>query len=175
MGKKLKLGKIDLKKFNFKESTDKVKTYFKDMPKKKRTVTIAVAAAVVLVAIILTISLNSATKTKYVSLYSDLSTTEASDIYQALVDMGADVKVGTNTQILVPENEYDIWLLKLAAKGYPKTALSYDVFSSHSSMTTTETTIAFIGDLRRRGKSGGRQPTGCPVAPAPRGARSSAG
>ena len=139
MGKKLKLGKIDLKKFNFKESTDKVKTYFKDMPKKKRVVTIAVAAAVVLVAIILTISLNSATKTKYVSLYSDLSTTEASDIYQALVDMGADVKVGTNTQILVPQNEYDIWLLKLAAKGYPKTALSYDVFSSHSSMTTTET------------------------------------
>ena len=137
MGKKLKLGKLDLKNFKFKETGEKVKTYFKDMPKKRRTILIAVVAAVVL-ALVLTVALNNANKTKYVSLYSDLSTTEASDIYQALVQMGADVKVGSNTQILVPSNEYDIWLLKLAAKGYPKTALSYDVYSSHSSMTTTE-------------------------------------
>ena len=138
MGKKLKLGKIDFKKFNIKETGEKVKTYFKDMPKKKRLIVFSAIAAAIVLAIILTAVMNNSQKTKYVSLYSNLSTTEASDIYQALVDMGADVKVGTNTQILVPENEYDIWLLKLAAKGYPKSALSYDVFSSHSSMTTTE-------------------------------------
>lgn len=137
MGKKLKLGKLDFKNFNIKDSGEKVKKYFKDMPKKKRIILLSVVAAIVL-AIVVTSVLNSSSKTKYVSLYSDLSTTEASDIYQALVSMGADVKVGSSTQILVPENEYDIWLLKLAAKGYPKTALSYDVFSSHSSMTTTE-------------------------------------
>jgi len=138
MGKKLKHGKIDFKKINLKGSGEKVKTYFKDMPKKKRTIWIAAAAAIIVAAIILTVSLNSTPKTKYVSLYENLSTTEASDIYQALIDMGADVKVGTKTQIMVPQNEYDIWLLKLAAKGYPKSALSYDVYSSHSSMTTTE-------------------------------------
>lgn len=138
MGKKLKLGKIDFKKINFKGSGEKVKTYFKELPKKKRTIWIAAAAAVIVLAVILTVSLNSTPKTRYVSLYENLSTTEASDIYQALIDMGADVKVGTKTQIMVPQNEYDIWLLKLAAKGYPKSALSYDVYSSHSSMTTTE-------------------------------------
>jgi flagellar M-ring protein FliF len=138
MEKKRILGKFDFKKLNIKESGEKVKTYFKEMPKKKRITILAIAAAVILAAIVLTISLNSTPKTKYVSLYSDLSTAEASDIYQALIDMGADVKVGAKTQIMVPENEYDIWLLKLAAKGYPKSALSYDVYSSHSSMTTTE-------------------------------------
>lgn len=138
MGKKLKLGKIDFKKINFKGSGERVRTYFKDMPKKKRTIWITAAAVIIVAAIVLTVSLNSTPKTKYVSLYENLSTTEASDIYQALIDMGADVKVGTKTQIMVPENEYDIWLLKLASKGYPKSALSYDVFSSHSSMTTTE-------------------------------------
>ena len=138
MGNKLKLGKIDFKKINFKGTGEKVKTYFKELPKKKRTIWIAAAAAVIVLAVILTASLNSASKTKYVSLYENLSTTAAADIYQALNDMGADVKVGSKTQVMVPENEYDIWLLKLAAKGYPKSALSYDVFSSHSSMTTTE-------------------------------------
>lgn len=140
MRKNLKLGKLNLKKVNFKEIGEKIKAYFKnfkDMPKKRKIIAFSILGAVVF-ALILAIALNSTPKTKYVPLYSDLSKTEASDIYQALVEMGADVKVGSDTQILVPENQYDIWLLKLAAKGYPKTALPYDVFSDHSSMTTTE-------------------------------------
>lgn len=126
-----------MKDIKIKDSTAKIKEYFKKMPKKNRTIFLAAAGAVVLIAVIVTIVLNSS-KGSYVKLYSDLSTSESASVYQALLDMGADAKIGSDGSILVQKDEYDIWILRLAAKGYPKTALPYDIFSSHSGMTATE-------------------------------------
>lgn len=126
-----------MKDINIKENTAKIKTYISGMSKKKKTMLFAIAGAVVLMAVIATIVMNSA-KGNYVTLYSDLSASEAGNVYQALLDMGADTKIGGDGSILVQKDEYDIWILQLAARGYPKTALPYDIFSSHSGMTSTE-------------------------------------
>lgn len=120
-----------------KKSISRVKTAFTELtPSKKRIVAIS-AAVLVGIVVIITIALN-ASGGKYTELYSDLSTSESSSVYQALLSMGADAKIGKDGSVLVPEDEYDIWILQLASKGYPKTALPYDVFSSHTGMTATE-------------------------------------
>ncbi|NLV87298.1 MAG: hypothetical protein GX025_08805 [Clostridiales bacterium] len=120
-----------------KDSVEKLKVYIKKLSHRTK-ITIAIAAgALLLLILILTLVMNIS-NAKYTVLYSDLGTTEASSIFQALKEMGADVKIDSGGNIRVPAGEYDIWILQLAAKGYPKTALPYDVFSSHSGMTSTE-------------------------------------
>ncbi|NLW66081.1 MAG: flagellar M-ring protein FliF [Clostridiales bacterium] len=127
----------EVKDFNVKESADKIKQYVQKMPQKSKRTLIAAAGAVVILAVVITIILN-ASGGNYVELYSDLSPSESAKIYQSLLDMGADAKVGSKGSILVRKEEYDIWILRLAAEGLPKSALPYDVFSSHSGMTATE-------------------------------------
>lgn len=126
-----------MKDFNIKESTVKIKEYVQKMPEKSKKNLIIVVGAIVLFAVILTIVLN-VSGGKYVSLYTDLSASDSSKVYQSLLDKGADVKVGSNGDILVRKEEYDIWILQLAAEDFPQSALPYDVFSSHSGMTATE-------------------------------------
>ena len=117
-----------------KDSAEKLKEYFNKLSRKTKS-TIAIAAgALLLLVLIITLVMNIS-NAKYTVLYSDLSTTEAGNIFQALKEMGADVKIGSDGSIKVPASEYDIWILQLAAKGYPKTALPYDVFSSHSGIS----------------------------------------
>jgi len=121
----------------FTENKKKVKTFIENIPEKTRKRIGVGAISVVLIAIIIAVLMNVKSG-KYTILYSGLSTSETGSIYQALSDMGADVKFDSTGNILVPTNEYDIWILQLAAKGYPKTALTYDVFSSNAGMTATE-------------------------------------
>ncbi len=120
-----------------KENFIKLKAYFANMTKKTKKILLIAAGALVLVSIILAVVLNSSSG-KYTALYSDLSTTETGSVFQALKEMGADANIGADGKIMVPTDEYDIWILQLAAKGYPKTALPYDVFSDHAGMTATE-------------------------------------
>jgi flagellar biosynthesis/type III secretory pathway M-ring protein FliF/YscJ len=118
-------------------SLSKIKEYISKVPKKMRNIILACLAAAILLAVILSAAANSKS-VKYTELYTGLSTSEAASIFGVLKDMGADVKVGSEGSIMVPQDEYDMWILQLASMGYPKTALTYDVFSSHAGMTTTE-------------------------------------
>lgn len=115
----------------------KVKGFFAKMSKRRRITLAIVAGAVVLSAIVLTVALRSSGP-KYVALYKDITPQEASEVYQTLLELGAKPKIGPNGQIMVPNNEYDIWIFQLAALGYPKTAMTYDIFSSHTGLTSTE-------------------------------------
>jgi len=126
-----------VKNIDIKESTSKIQTYIENMPKKTKTIILIATSVIVLLAVVGTVLMN-ANKGNYVSLYSELGTSEAGDVYQALKEMGADAKIGSDGSVMVQKDEYDVWLLQLAAKGYPKTALPYDIFSSHSGMTSTE-------------------------------------
>jgi len=119
------------------DSFSKIKSNIVKMPKKTKSMVGIVLAGVVLIAMLATIVIN-AQNGKYTDLYSGLSTSEAGSIYKALKDMGADVKFDSNGNIMVPKDEYDVWILQLAAQGYPKTALTYDIFSSNAGMTATE-------------------------------------
>ena len=120
-----------------KDSVVNVKNFFLAMPKEKKIRAGIVTAAVLVAAVIITLMLNF-NRSGYQVLYSNLERTEAASIYQTLLEMGASPKLNDKGEITVPQEEYDIWLLQLAAKGYPQTALPYDIFNSHSGLTATE-------------------------------------
>ncbi len=126
-----------MKRDIFKDSLSKIKNYISNTPKKTKVKIAAALGVVILLAVILTVVFN-AQNGEYTVLYTGLSTSETGSIYQTLSEMGADVKFNSSGEIMVPKNEYDIWILQLASKGYPKTALTYDVFSSNAGMTATE-------------------------------------
>lgn len=121
----------------FRDSFDKLKKFIIDLPKKTRIIAGAVSGVVLLMILLLVVLLNGR-GSSYVALYTGLSTSETGVIFQALEDMGADVRFDAGGNLVVPKNEYDVWLLRLAALGYPQTALTYDVFSSHAGLTSTE-------------------------------------
>jgi flagellar biosynthesis/type III secretory pathway M-ring protein FliF/YscJ len=121
----------------FKDVFAKVKSYFAKMSKRRRITLSIVAGGVLLLAVVLTLILRN-TGSKYTVLYTDISAAESSQVYQALLELGAKPEINSNGEIMVPDKEYDIWILQLAALGYPKTALTYDIFSSHSGLTSTE-------------------------------------
>lgn len=124
-------------KFNGKDVIGGVKAYFVEMPKKKRYVVFGIVGAVVAIAAIVTIILNiNAGKNKV--LYSGLEQSEANSVYQLLNEQGVDVKMSGPGEITVPADRYDELLLQLAGQGYPQSALPYDIFSSHTGLTATE-------------------------------------
>lgn len=114
-----------------------IRNYFAEMPKKKRNIVLGVAGGVVALAAVLAIVLN-ATGDKYVTLYEGLETTEANAIYQILVADGIDAQMDSTGNVVVPVENYDACLLQLAAQGYPKSTLTYDIFESSTGLTATE-------------------------------------
>ncbi len=114
-----------------------IKNQIQTMSKKQKIMSVSIFGGILLLAVILTVALNS-TSSGYVVLYNNLETSEKSTIYSMLSMWGADAKFDANGDILVREDEFDIWLLQLAAEGLPRTAPTYDHFSSNLGMTTTE-------------------------------------
>ncbi len=121
-----------------KDNLLRIKVFFVQMPKKRKIILAAVGGGVIALAIALTLFLNSDSEPEYRVLYSNITTSESSEIYMSLLQMGADPVIDENGDITVPSNEYDIWILQLAAQGYPRSAPAYDIFASFSGMTTTE-------------------------------------
>lgn len=118
-------------------SLSKIKAYIGKMPKKKKNRIGIALVTVISLAVIISVVVNTQ-NVKYTNLYTNLSASEAGSIFGVLKDMGADVKLDSGGNIMVPKEEYDVWILQLASLGYPKTALTYDVFSSNAGMTATE-------------------------------------
>ena len=75
---------------------------------------------------------------KYVALYQGLESSEATAIYQELLADGIDAQLDSTGNVVVPKEIYDQCLLMLAAEGYPKTALTYDIFENSQGLTATE-------------------------------------
>jgi flagellar biosynthesis/type III secretory pathway M-ring protein FliF/YscJ len=114
-----------------------IKNAFAEMPKKKRNTIFGVAGGVVVLAAVLAIVLNAKAE-KYVALYQGLESSEATAIYQELLVDGIDAQLDSTGNVVVPKELYDQCLLMLAAEGYPKTALTYDIFESSQGLTATE-------------------------------------
>jgi len=111
---------------------------FWDRQEKKRKILIgSVLGGVVLLSVIAVLLLNSG-RGQYVTLYTGLETSESTYIYEMLQDMSVPVQIDSSGQILVREEDKDMLLLELSALGYPKSAPSYDIFTSNAGLTTTE-------------------------------------
>lgn len=74
----------------------------------------------------------------FVTLYSSLDRQEAASVYSVLQDMEIPAQMDQSGNVLVPKEQVDSLRLELAGKGYPKTGLTYDIFSSVNGLTTTE-------------------------------------
>ena len=120
-----------------KDSVINIKNYIIALPKKRKIFWGAFIVALLVFAVIVTVALNSK-KGDYRVLYSGLETAEASSVYSRLQEMGAQPQMDGNGDILVRAELYDKSLLQLASEGLPKSGLAYDVFDSHSGLTTTE-------------------------------------
>lgn len=120
-----------------KELLNKTKERWQQQSKKRKIGIVSIIAAVLLIALGVTLILNS-NQSGYVVLYSNLDSSEASQIYSAVQDLGVSPQMNSRGEIEVPKEEYDRVLLQLAAQGYPESAMPYDVFFDHSSITATE-------------------------------------
>lgn len=122
---------------DLKDSVSKIKNYLAGLPREKKKRAGLIFGAIILAALGVVLVLNF-NRLGYRPLYSNLDSSEANGIYQLLREQGVEAKIDAGGQVLVPRGQYNELLLSLAAQGYPKSGLSYDVFSSHSGMTTTE-------------------------------------
>ena len=114
---------------------EKLKEYWSKQSKKKKTMTIVLFAAVILLCAVTIYLIN---KPEYAVLYSGLSDSEAGEIYRKLTEDDYDVKVGDNGVLYVPKKFENKIRLELAAEGYPKSGLNYDIFSKSSGFGTTQ-------------------------------------
>lgn len=108
----------------------------KQAPKKKKMLLLS-AAGVVLFALAAVAFLNQQGG-QLATLYTSLERQEATDVYAMLQEMEVPAQMDGNGNVLVPKDVVDTVRLDLASKGYPKSGLSYDIFSSANGLTTTE-------------------------------------
>lgn len=121
---------------NLKGTVVQLKGTWDEQPQKRKILILAVIGAILAVAIIATVALN-AQKDQYVVLYPSLDTSEVNDVYTAVKDKGVNPKI-ENGNVMVPSDQYNSLLLELAAEGYPKSTLTYDISAQNSGLTTTE-------------------------------------
>lgn len=123
---------------DMKEQLSKLTTSFKqfwDAQEKKRKIAyIAILIAIVLIAVIIVIILN---KKDYAVLYEGLEASEASEIVTAIQDLGYDVTLKSGGTIMVPAGTENVLTMEMAMKGYPKSALNYDLYTNNIDMFTT--------------------------------------
>lgn len=120
-----------------KKALDTLKEFWtKQSPARKKFI-IGVALGVVILAVGITVYLNVQSG-QFATLYKSLDRQEAASVYDVLLDMGVPAQMDDGGNVKVPAEQVDSLRLELAAQGYPKTGLSYDIFSSSSGLTTTE-------------------------------------
>lgn len=129
-----------MKKFDTKRITE----WFQKQGEKwltlaKRTrVAVLIAVFVVLgTAIIGTVLLNRRSS-GYKEIFPGMASGEAAEVYSTLQEMGATPQIDSRQRVYVPEDQWDALIFELNSRGYPKTTLTYDVFTSASGFTATE-------------------------------------
>ena len=118
-----------------KNIANQITTFWSKFDKKKKIVFIILMSLVLIISIIL-VSLIS--RTEYAVLYTGLDASEAGEIYMNLVDKKYDVKTKDDGTILVPKKYENNIRMELAAEGYPKSGLNYDIFKNSTGFGTTE-------------------------------------
>ena len=103
--------------------------------KKRKIIIFSVIGAVILIAVIVTIILNHK---DYVVLFEGLEATESSEIVSQIQEMGYDVSLGSDGKIMVPKGTENSLTMSMAEKGYPKSSLTYNLYTEHVTMFTTE-------------------------------------
>lgn len=116
-----------------------VKDFWGKLSKKAKSGIIISILFVIVGAVGLTIYLNS-TKKGYQVLFPGMTSEEAVQVYNLLQeDETVEVEMNSKGEILVPAEQFDRYIMQLAAEGYhPSSTLNYDVFTQNTGFTATE-------------------------------------
>jgi flagellar M-ring protein FliF len=109
------------------------------MSKRNKIALIGIVAATVIIAAAAIIYLSLSSKTKYSTLFTGLSTEEASQVANLLQD--EDIQYTYNASdgsIRVQEDKVESTRVSLLSKGYPKSGFTYDMYISNAGLMTTE-------------------------------------
>lgn len=129
----------------------KVKEWWGKLSKvMKRTIVIG-GVLLIALAVGLTVWMNIG-KNKYIVLFPGMSSDESTEVYKYLQSENVSTKMNENGEIMVPEDQWDTLVYKLAEKGYPQSAPSYGTYFDNLSMTMTdsEKQQLIIKDLQDR-------------------------
>jgi len=114
---------------------NRLKEFWKKQSRKAKTVMICAVSAAVVIAVAAAVMLNRVDRT---ALYRGLEASEAGEITARLGEMGVDYTVNDRGDIMVPTDLAPQLKVTLASEGYPRTSLSYDLFSNNSGFMTTD-------------------------------------
>ncbi len=127
--------KFDVRKI--KEWFAKVGGKWRALAKRTRVVILAAVFVVLGSAIIGTVLLNHRSD-GYKQIFPGMTSGEATEVYATLQEMGASPQMDSSQRVYVPESQWETLIFELNSRGYPKTTLSYDTFSSAAGFTSTE-------------------------------------
>lgn len=108
--------------------------FWKGLSDKTKKITIISSIGFVIFASILGVVLNN---NPYDTLYSGISVSEATEIMAKLDELGVEYKF-KNGNVEVKSNQADQVKMNLAVEGYPKSGLSYDIFTNNIDLMSTD-------------------------------------
>lgn len=123
---------------------NKLKDWFERLKEKwaalsKRTRVMVLTAVFVVLSVALTVTIwLNISRLSYRVIFPGMTSGEATEVYATLQEMGVPVQISAGQQVSVPADQWDALVFELNSRGYPKTALSYDTFSSATGFTSTE-------------------------------------
>lgn len=101
-----------------------------------RVVICAIPVVLIAIIIILAMLLNHKNETV---LFTGVNITEQSEISQAITELGVtDVRIKSNGDIIVPEDQADYLRMQLAMKGIPRDASNYDIWNNGINLWSTD-------------------------------------
>lgn len=111
-----------------------IKNFWMKLSSRTKKIIFISLGGIVLLSVVLGLLLN---RTQYVVLYSGLDHDEAAEVMTELKDSGVSYRED-NDSIYVPSDKEDSVRMQLANEGHPKSAPSYDFFTSNVNVMTTD-------------------------------------
>ncbi len=115
-----------------------VQELWKKQTKKAKSTIITIVIGVLIISIGVPLLLRWNSEQKYSVLYQGLTTQEQGEIYLVLNELDIFATTNTEGELVVLSKDINQIKLQLSSMGYPKTALSYSVFTSNAGFMATE-------------------------------------
>lgn len=124
-------------KNQFQKMLESFQSHWEQLSKKNKMIIMTTAIALLIFAVVVAFLLNTSNG-KYEVLYAGTSPEESAEIYTELKSRGVNAQISGNNEIMVPSAESDSLRLQLSVMGYPRTGLSYPVFTSNAGIMSSE-------------------------------------